>query len=44
MVAEAIGGKFGLRTSTAIGRIRQHSAPTVMISGLKLRDGIKRVP
>ena len=41
MVAEAIGGKFDLRTNS---HWQDMSAPTVVISGLKLRDQINKVP
>eukprot|EP00435_Cladocopium_sp_Y103_P030061 s1739_g7.t1 len=41
MLAEAIDGKFDLRASN---NWQDTSAPTVVISGLKLRDQIRKVP
>lgn len=41
MLAEAIGGQFDLRSSS---HWQDTTAPTVVISGMKLRDQIEKIP
>eukprot|EP00435_Cladocopium_sp_Y103_P053201 s487_g17.t1 len=41
MLAEAVGGQFDLRSSS---HWQDSTAPTVVISGMKLRDQIEKIP